>query len=69
VIRYRIHALSLIRSDNVQSLSIESYAHMHQNCPKEHGRAEYLALKLFVRGRNILARIGKKQDKNKLHAV
>lgn len=32
------HAISLMRFDNVESLSIESYAYMHQKYCKEHGR-------------------------------
>jgi glycosyltransferase involved in cell wall biosynthesis len=60
VIRYRVNPKSLMRSGDVQTLLTESYARMHQKYKSEHGRAEFLAMKVFIRGRQTLARLRKR---------
>jgi GT2 family glycosyltransferase len=62
VIRYRVNAKSLMRSGDVQSLLTESYARMHQKYKSEHGRAEFMALKVFIRGAQVAARLWKRSS-------
>lgn len=57
VIRYRVNANSLMRSDDMQSKVLESYRRMRQKYRDEHGAAELAAMKLFGRGGAILGRI------------
>jgi GT2 family glycosyltransferase len=56
VIRYRVNPTSLMRSGDLQKLLNESYGRMHRKYRDAHGKAEFFALKAFVRGRSLLAR-------------
>jgi len=57
VIRYRVNANSLMRSDDMQTKVLESYARMRRKYRDEHGAAELAALKLVGRGGAILGRM------------
>ncbi|HEX4337003.1 MAG TPA: glycosyltransferase family 2 protein [Polyangiaceae bacterium] len=60
VIRYRVNAASLMRSGDVQTRLNESYARMHRKYRDTHGHAEFLALKVFARGRAALSKLGER---------
>jgi glycosyltransferase involved in cell wall biosynthesis len=57
VIRYRVNPKSLMRAGDVQSMLSESYARMHRKYRDEYGRAEFIAMKAFIRSRRVLQRI------------
>jgi GT2 family glycosyltransferase len=57
VVRYRVNPTSLMRSENVQALLNESYQRMHRKYRERHGYAEFMALKLLVRGPTAVAKL------------
>jgi glycosyltransferase involved in cell wall biosynthesis len=56
VVRYRVSPTSLMRFRDPTKLLDESYARMHRKYRERHGVAEFMALKLYARGRSALAR-------------
>jgi glycosyltransferase involved in cell wall biosynthesis len=57
VIRYRVNPKSLMRSGDVQSMLTESYARMHRKYRNEHGRAEFIAMKAYIRAHSLFRRV------------
>jgi hypothetical protein len=57
VVHYRVNPTSLMRSGDVQARINESYSRMHRKYHQTHGYSEFLAMKLFVRGRSVLSRV------------
>ncbi len=60
VVRYRVNPTSLMRATDVQTRLNDSYARMHRKYRDEYGSAEFMALKVFIRARSLLSRVGAK---------
>jgi glycosyltransferase involved in cell wall biosynthesis len=58
VVRYRVNPQSLMRAHDVQARLFSSYARMWRKYRQRYGLAEFMALKMFVRARGALSRLG-----------